>query len=195
MGGFALRSAAAAPCHWDGLSTGGLSEGQFFQEPQGQEEPHLPPSPRTPPGARGLSAAGRKDGCAKSCVPATQAAALPAPAPRILTATPSQPGLRKRFQTRFRTPGSSLAPCCEDGKTRPRPGSALPPLSSTRLSSGPAGRMQHLWVRWTPNAGGLCPSSQLHPSQKQPCTATPPGANTSSSCLFSRKNPFSRGAS
>lgn len=75
----------------------------------------------------------RKDGCAKSCVPTTHAApliapSLPSPAhPLGRPAAPSQPGLRKCFQTWFRAPGASLAPrrqLCEDGKTRPQPGSA-----------------------------------------------------------------------
>jgi len=75
-----------------------------------------------------------KDGCAKSCVPTTHAApliapSLPSPAsPLGRPATPSQPGLRKGFQTRFKAPGASRTPRrqrCGDGKTRPQPGSAL----------------------------------------------------------------------
>lgn len=63
-------------------------------------------------------------------------------------------------------------PAVKMGKQDPGLALLYPPLSNTGLSSGPAGRMQHLWVRWAPNAGGLCPGSQ-HPASSDASSIHP----------------------
>lgn len=159
MGGFALRSAAAAPCHWDGLSTGPIPPGA-----PGTGGAASPPRPHAHPRGPG--------GCQQR---AGRMAALnhASPPHRLLRSQP-----RPRASSRPPPPSRGCAnasrhgsghralpwpPAVKMGKQDPGLALLYPPPSSTGLPSGPAGRMRHLWVRGAPNAEGLCPSSQ-HPA-------------------------------
>lgn len=197
MGGFALRSAAAAPCHWDGLSTGPIPPGA--PGTRGAASPPRPHAhPRGPGGCQ--QRAGRMAALNRASPPHRLLRSQPRPR---ASSRPPPPSRGCANASRHGSGHRALPwpPAVKMGKQDPGLALLYPPPVQHRVTKRTSGKDAAPVGEGGPKRRGALPQlpapcwrCQPHPSHQQPCTATSPGANTPSSCLFSRKNPFSRGA-